>query len=292
MASQFVYKSCYRSGIHIIADLLKNVDNFCFYTFEELLERYRINTNFLQVQGLITAVRRCMPVPMPFEISPVYRPFIPVSIHLVLQNNRGSKIFYNILNHTDTIATGKIKWNEQFNFTKNDWYNIYKLPFNITKNTKLQWLQYRVSHHILTTNSKLFKSGLVISPMCTFCNSDRETIVHLMWECHEVQDFLQDFETLLNALYIPFAINKQSILFGLINNRNVYYTTDNIIILIIKQYIYRSRCLCKSLNVAALVNKIKEYYDIQKYIANKSDSLKVKFKNNWKKWENLIQLDL
>jgi hypothetical protein len=36
-----------------------------------------------------------------------------------------------------------------------DWKKVYNLPFKVTKKTKLQWLQYRINHHILVTNHLL-----------------------------------------------------------------------------------------------------------------------------------------
>jgi hypothetical protein len=32
------------------------------------------------------------------------------------------------------------------------WREIFKLPFIVTQNTKLQWLQYRINQRILGTN--------------------------------------------------------------------------------------------------------------------------------------------
>ena len=104
---------------------------------------------------------------------------------------------------------------EQFVLTNRDWETFYQIPLQVTKNTKLQWLQYRISHHILTTNSRLFKAGLVTSSFCNLCNSERETITHLLWECREVQNLLQALETLTDSLFIPFSVSKQSFLLKL-----------------------------------------------------------------------------
>ena len=77
----------------------------------------------------------------------------------------------------------------------------YLLPFsnnsrNITS-TKLRWFQYRINHNILTTNKTAFKMKILHDPMCTFCNSDEETIRHLFWECPIVQNLYIQFHGLL-----------------------------------------------------------------------------------------------
>lgn len=285
------YKTWYESGISIVADLVKNINDFSFYTFEELTQNYRLNSNFLQVQGLIRAVQGCLPNPFPQQIYPVIRPFVPRNMHILLKSLSDKKLFYKIFNSVHSVPTGKLKW-EQQDVMLEDWNNIYKLPYKVTKNTKLQWLQFRILHYILTTNSNLCKFGIVNSPMCTLCNSERETIIHLMWECQEVQDLIQNFESLISALYIPFAVNKYSFIFGLINN-NINSDVDNVIILLMKQYIYRARCLSQSLSINSLVQNIKEYYNLQKYIANgQSEYLKGQFLITWRKWIKLIQLDI
>ena len=102
-----------------------------------------------------------------------------------------------------------------------------------------------------------------------------------------MQMLLQSFERLLEALLIPFSVNKKSLIFGFISNNK----TDNVITIVIKQYIYKTRCLNRSLNINALINSIKDYYTLQKYIANgKGDKAKCNFEKEWKKWDKLTTL--
>ena len=144
-------------------------------------------------------------------------------------------------------------------------------------------------HHILTTNSLLFKTRSVISPLCTLCNSERETITHILWECQEVQKLLLSFEILLDSLTIPFTFNKDSFLFGFLRQREGYRNTDNEILLIIKQYIYRIRCQHNSLSLHALLNAIRDNYSVQLCIANsKGEDFREKLEAKWGKWSRLF----
>ena len=80
---------------------------------------------------------------------------------------------------------------------------------------------------------------------------------------------------------MDFSIRRE-----LINN-----TIDNKILLIAKQYIYRTRCLEKTLSINALTNSIKEQYNIEKYISNgKGETYKQNFENEWKKWNKLLEI--
>ena len=55
-----------------------------------------------------------------------------------------------------------------FEFTKNDIKQIYKLPVKTTNNCKFQWLQYRINHLRLTTNTFLYKIKIKQDPLCSF----------------------------------------------------------------------------------------------------------------------------
>ena len=87
---------------------------------------------------------------------------------------------------------GKKKWCEILDQPDLDWKKVYNLPLKVTKNTKLQWLQYRINHHILVTNHFLSKVKIIDNPDCTFCHTESETVLHLMWNCNLVKTLIED----------------------------------------------------------------------------------------------------
>jgi len=216
---------------------------------------------------------------------------IPLNLDFFYKNTKGANDFYVILSENKIIPTGRKKWVEIFDIRDNKWEKIYQIPFRTTANTKLPWLQVRILHHILTTNMYLCKAGLSNNPLCVFCNLDRETIIHTLWECAIVQNFLHSFETLLEALIIPFSFNKESFLFGIVSQSGIGNRLDNEILIMIKHCIYKTRCLQNNLSVNALINSIKDHYSVQKYIACcKGDNFVRKLEREWKKWNNLLEL--
>ena len=44
-------------------------------------------------------------------------------------------------------------------------------------------------HRCISLNDFLFKAGIVASDRCTFCYLERETIMHLFFECNKVKNF-------------------------------------------------------------------------------------------------------
>ena len=54
----------------------------------------------------------------------------------------------------------------------------------------LKLFQYRIKDLILTTNKLAYKIGIYPSPSCTFCEAEDESILHLLWECEAIQEFI------------------------------------------------------------------------------------------------------
>ena len=284
------YNEWYKKGVVIVNDLLHYSGNGHFYTFQEFIRLYGIKTNFVTYNGILNVVKKYIPsINQPQDILPY--PYIPLGVENFLKKVKGSKHFYEILNKNTTSPSGIKKWSRVFDFDNVSESELFIIPFKTTKNTKLQWFQYRIVNHILTTNAFLFKAGIVATPQCTFCNNDRETITHIMWDCIEVQKLLKEVANLLEVLYIPFSFDKYSFIFSKIETANSNNRLDNEITMIIKQYIYRMRCFNKSLNINAVIKSIIDFYDTQKQIINcKDEPTKESFVNEWLKWKNLLEL--
>jgi len=66
-----------------------------------------------------------------------------------------------------------------------DWEMAYKLPFCSTKATKLVIFQFKLLHRRLATNDFLNEIGIRANDICTFCRSEKESLLHLFWSCSE-----------------------------------------------------------------------------------------------------------
>ena len=75
---------------------------------------------------------------------------------LFCQQQKETKIMYNILNQNKDVPTGRITWNKVYNITDEDWdHNLF--PFNITKYPALIWFQVTINHNVLVTNKLLYQ---------------------------------------------------------------------------------------------------------------------------------------
>ena len=106
-----------------------------------------------------------------------------------------------------------------FEFTENDIKQIDKLPFKATHNCKFQWLQQRINHFRLTTNTFLYKIKIKQDPLCSFCKKENENMIHLLWECENFQILLEALDNwTLNNGNFTLNYNKKTFTLG-------YHTT-------------------------------------------------------------------
>ena len=77
------------------------------------------------------------------------------------------------------------KWSALYENETFAWDRIFSLPYKICKNTRLQSLQYRLLHRIITCNHWLFNAKIKASPNCETCKCD-DTLEHFFVQCDEV----------------------------------------------------------------------------------------------------------
>ncbi|XP_052778728.1 uncharacterized protein LOC128216195 [Mya arenaria] len=129
------------------------------------------------------------------------------------------------------------KWLLQYENVSINWKNVYSCVFKCTKDSYIQWLQLRVLHRILPTNSLLYKMKVVENDNCSFCECCKETLLHLFWDCNKIQPVLQDMLQKLNTNDSSIVINSMYVLLGSGNNKFKF----DILLLEYKKFIF----LCK-----------------------------------------------
>ena len=276
----------YKKGILVVNDIWNNGS---FFTYDEFKERFDFNCNYVQYFSVISAIKKIMRnVNFDLTQSKVSYPYIPLHLHTILKQIKGTKNIYKSLNTNNTLPTSQRKWSF-FNFDQSTWNSIYILPFRVTKDPKLQWLQYRINHYILTTNKYLHKIGLTESSQCSFCHSQPETILHILWECDKVQVLINNLKIIIELKNIPFCtITKEAFIFGLHDQKDTSANVNNLILLTVKSYIYRMRCLNQNLSIVGLLKDIKQNFQVQEAIL-KQNVTNQNILNHWRIWGALLE---
>ena len=173
------------------------------------------------------------------------------------------------------------KWETELGHQILNWHKIYSSAYQCTSDTKLQDFQYRIINRILTTNASLLKFGLSDSEMCSFCHSRKESIYHLFAECTNVRPLWIAVEEWLNSvlnLRVPVHFSKSNIILGFqIPNS----TLINLLTLLIKQYIYRTKFSNAQCSLEGVKAIIKHRFSIEKQIAKYSRNSQDKFFTKW-----------
>ena len=212
-----------------------------------------------------------------------YGPNLPSSVKMFYINMKGCKDMYDILiNRKKETSTSILKWNEKgYLFTMQEWSKIFELPFKITKESKLQWLQFQILHRIVPTNLYLFKLKIKESPACSFCKTDIESNKHVCVECNLVKDLWSDIEEwFLCKFNISVIFDRTTILFGKHKNKDVH-KVQNLMTLITKNYIFSTKYKNPSvLSIMTLKTIIVERFLIEKFLLLKQCKY-TEYENNW-----------
>ena len=281
-------KTWCKAGIYYVNDLVHIEGRFM--TLRELKDTYGLRSNFLEYYRVLSTIKNALRqlVGPNVDIFRTHNPFIPFHLSLILKDKRGCKSLCSLLaSFREPKSINRWEFKLNVNFSRGDWKMYYLIPFNCTMDTKLRWFQYRILNRFLTTNSFMCKIGQRIDNICTFCKKEAETIEHLFVECKEVTNIWSKLQNWIQIkLGIPVVLSKSHILFGI--DLKKCNSAINLILLLTKFYIYRTRCQGSTLSFLSLQREIESYYTLEKYILLKSLSWS-NFKNKWQMWKGLFE---
>ena len=158
----------------------------------------------------------------------------------------------------------------------------FKRIYVITNVNKYRSFQFRLLHRGLLTNVILYKWNIVESPMCTYCQKEPETILHLFTGCSIIKGMWLEIKYFMNENY---AVKMSSLEpLSIIFNKVSANMLANFVCLLFKQYIYRQRCLQKDLSLHEFKSMVHKTENLEKYIAIKRNKIN-KHNNKWRKNE-------
>ena len=119
------------------------------------------------------------------------------------------------------------------------WKAAYEMAFKCSKNLKLIAFNFKFLHRRLATNTFLEKLGLVHDEVCLFCQSERESLYHLFWECEKTKLFWRNiFSWLQSCKIVSVGDNLQvDVALGLRPDNSNHKSQINYIFLLSKYFI-------------------------------------------------------
>ena len=154
----------------------------------------------------------------------------------------------------------------------------FKAIYLVTNCTKLRDFQFRMLHGKIPTNKELYKWKIKSSPNCR-CGEE-DSLVHTFYECVHAQKLWKELEEKINNdfpdLMVVFTLETILLNKLYINWKHVV----NLFCLIMKQLIYRHKCLLKEIHFVNFLQELNLVRGIE-YVTAKRDNMLEKHNRKW-----------
>ena len=180
----------------------------------------------------------------------------------------------------NTVPTSQKYFENIFQSLSFTWKDVYILPRIVTINTRLRVFQYKVLNNALYLNKHLYIFKLSDIKLCSICNQEDETVIHLFSNCSKNK-------TLWNSLkeFFKDTINLPSLTechFGFLQTDQELFLIIKYLLLLFKYYLYVSRC-SKTISFITLKINIKKAYIIEKNLSKYDEKKKRFLLKKWSK---------
>lgn len=284
--SLVVHEGLLQLGVKYIRNLFDDNEKR-FLTYQEFcgLTGGANHVDFVTYNGIIHAIPKKWKNKIRGEADPRDFDFRTPIVRLVEAAQPSSTFYRWKRNQLDTLDSVYRVWAVDLNMEpaelEQSWNRVCMAAIKTSICPKLRFFQYRLTHRKLTTNYLRSKYDASASPLCIFCNYHNETVSHMLWHCPKVQSFWKNlFKWLKYTCKIDLLkdIDAYQLLLNMYKGKHGQLI--NTILLITKQYIYRTKCQKGNLNLMSLITQICHYQKIEAEIA-KDKNISPKHERKW-----------
>ena len=284
----FYYNDWTKKNIYLVKDLTD--DNGLFLDYKSFLEKYRIKVNYLNYLGCMKSVKQYM-TKTNIKIKNKTCNLKTKALSILSSVLKGSRVYYNIMIEQIEILNIKpfINWEMKLK-TAIDWHEVLKKIRKI-KEIKLRWFQLRICFRILVTNTVLKEMRMVASDNCNFCERERDSIDHYLWDCPYVHSFWVDLEKRMKEKCencVRLSLSKELILFGTDGNCTMDEVFE-LIMLFAKFFVYKCRFNKVKPTVHVFLKELQYKYRIEKHV-HCLNMQYYEFQRKWIPYINLIDV--
>ena len=94
------------------------------------------------------------------------------------------------------------------------WRDICSLPRTVTIDPEIRYFQYKILHNVLYLNKKLVIFGKTQTKLCSFCNFEDETTLHLFANCTKINILWANIKEFFNGNSKLLSLTPQRAMFG------------------------------------------------------------------------------
>jgi hypothetical protein len=171
-------------------------------------------------------------------------------------------------------------WMEKYEFSEDTLQTMYILPFEVTKATYIQSLQYKIMYTIINCNSWLKKIKVKENAKCRFCDQD-ETVEHFFYQCIDTKKYWKSILNWWNHLDLMYVeeLFEYSVILGMAWSDHVG-KVFNCCILVGKLVIYKSKNMNIKPTLRDFLIELKTYISIDENISIKNGKQSI-FELEW-----------
>ncbi len=158
--------------------------------YDQFCAKYQVNINFMQIFSVVSVIPRVWKYNknVAQSLNQVHH------IEKLCQSIKPSKVAYTkLINQTVQFPIPlEEKWKLELDdplLNQNVISSNFVKLCAATVSAKVQSFQYRLTHKIMGTNSKLYNWGMILDNKCHFCKHKEENYIHLLYKCEQIQTF-------------------------------------------------------------------------------------------------------
>ena len=204
------------------------------------------------------------------SVKDVYRELLTCTL------NRSKRIYNMLISDDKQLNKYARCWIQQglSELTQEDYVRDFDRLYKITKERDFQ---YRLLLGKIICNSDLFDWHKLETDRCTFCGKERETMLHVFYECEELMEILEFF----NELCVKESVDSPSRIAFVFNRiHDDCNHVLNWICIVLKQFIYKRRCGKQKPMKMLFELELKSKIRMEKHIAERKGSVE-KFTRKW-----------
>ena len=275
-------------GLRFINDLFNRTTGV-LHSKASLEKQFNLKLTFLCFESLIRSLPEKVRT---YKAAKLISPGIPWIIQMVLSKNNFGHFAYDMLvnetfcNAEPSITRIREKWVRDTGINiENDFIEVT----NATKATRLKYFHFKIVNRIISTNVFLERIGATDDDSCSFCHGELETLVHLFWQCPNVQDFIRKINQELFASSNSRNVQQHYIT---LNMKSWFFLSDTnplqmLIITLAKLVIHESRLKGSQPSLVYLKNKLQQEADIE-FLRCRQLGQEKQFESKWKPLKHIL----
>lgn len=189
---------------------------------------------------------------------------------------KSSKFIYYSLIHTQkSTITSQSKWNDISPLVPLEadeyWSEVYRRPYQVACDTKLQAFQFRTIHWFIPCNSLLKNIRIRREDTCSFCPA-QDTVQHFLFTCPAVDVFWRRVVAWFAEEAVHLHVSLGTFLFGLPEATPPQDKIVHFILLFSKFFIYRQKLFHQAaLDLTQFLRELRTRLSVAKYITSKDN---------------------